>query len=600
MKKHIKEIRHHVKKVKDHVVRHAKQRPPHPYFVYSMVLIVFLLGFSLQNVNLDLKVTGFASDVFGTTTIENTSNPSDITEWPMFGRSLNRTGHYPGTVNITGDFILIWNFTAPAGIQSSPAISGGILYTGTGSHLSSGSHQFGAFNATTGNLIWNYTVNGSVLSSPAISNGRVYFWSRDNLTYALNATSGSLIWTYRTRIIGKIGAGDAFDSSPIVSDNILYIGSHDNKVYALNASTGASIWNYSGATDMIPSSPSLANGILYIGSRDNKVYALNSSSGLEIWNNTVTTTDGIISSPAVAGGIVYIGGKDNRTYALNATNGAQIWNATVGGTDASPAVHNGRVYVGSGNDGLYALNATNGNFLWNFSVANDVVVSLPAITNNGVVFYGTVNNKTYALNASTGVHIWNFTTNGSIYSSPAIANGYVYFTSTDRQIYAFGSNNPPTIAVTSPSTNIVSDSTFTINWTSADSDNTTGLRISCYGDTNQAGNDKVITCFENTTNDGTQSCDTTTWPAGQTFGIFCSSNDGIDITYDYTDGNVTIQHNSSWIQHQSDSMHTGVSTTTINNATLGQLWNFSIGGAAQSSADGPVVKNNMVIIEHML
>ena len=42
----------------------------------------------------------------------------------------------------------------------------------------------------------------------------------------------------------------------------------------------------------------------------------------------------------------------------------------------------------------------------------------------------------YALNATTGALLWNYTTGGSVYSSPAVANGVVYVGSDDFNVYA--------------------------------------------------------------------------------------------------------------------------------------------------------------------
>jgi hypothetical protein len=53
------------------------------------------------------------------------------------------------------------------------------------------------------------------------------------------------------------------------------------------------------------------------------------------------------------------------------------------------------------------------------------VVSSPAVA-NGVVYFGDDINNVYALNASTGAKLWSYTTGYFVYSSPAVANGVVY------------------------------------------------------------------------------------------------------------------------------------------------------------------------------
>ena len=51
---------------------------------------------------------------------------------------------------------------------------------------------------------------------------------------------------------------------------------------------------------------------------------------------------------------------------------------------------------------------------------------------NGVVYFGSDDFNLYALNARTGTKLWSFLTGDVVHSSPAIANGVVYFGSFDN------------------------------------------------------------------------------------------------------------------------------------------------------------------------
>jgi outer membrane protein assembly factor BamB len=57
---------------------------------------------------------------------------------------------------------------------------------------------------------------------------------------------------------------------------------------------------------------------------------------------------------------------------------------------------------------------------------------------NGVVYIGSWDHKVYALNAKTGKKLWSYTTGSSVDSSPAVANGVVYFSPSNGGVYAFG------------------------------------------------------------------------------------------------------------------------------------------------------------------
>jgi outer membrane protein assembly factor BamB len=71
---------------------------------------------------------------------------------------------------------------------------------------------------------------------------------------------------------------------------------------------------------------------------------------------------------------------------------------------------------------------------WSYTT-NSSVSSSPAVA-NGVVYIGSLNGGVYAVNATTGALLWSYVTSGSIASSPAVANGTVYIGSEDYSVYA--------------------------------------------------------------------------------------------------------------------------------------------------------------------
>jgi uncharacterized repeat protein (TIGR01451 family) len=64
-----------------------------------------------------------------------------------------------------------------------------------------------------------------------------------------------------------------------------------------------------------------------------------------------------------------------------------------------------------------------------------ITQSSPAVA-NGVVYFGGEDYNVYALNASTGALLWSYHTGGYISSSPAVVNGVVYIGSDDFNVYA--------------------------------------------------------------------------------------------------------------------------------------------------------------------
>ncbi len=163
----------------------------------------------------------------------------------------------------------IWNYTIeyqPNGyIISSPSVSVGVVYIGSGSTTSTVNGQVWAVNATSGTKMWNHTVSGGVVSSPAVFGRYVYAGAYDGTIFALDRLNGREVWSYQT--------GDSIFSSPAVANGIVYVGSNDGYIYALDGQTGEKLWSYQ-TEGPIRSSPTIVNGVLYVGSYDGYVYAL--------------------------------------------------------------------------------------------------------------------------------------------------------------------------------------------------------------------------------------------------------------------------------------------------------------------------------------
>lgn len=97
-------------------------------------------------------------------------------DWPMFRFNPEHTAETPEVVR--PPLAPIWTYYTGSSVESSPAVSGGILYVAVGNG------KLYAFNATTGTQIWNCTTGDEVHSSPAVSGGIVYIGSYDGNVYA--------------------------------------------------------------------------------------------------------------------------------------------------------------------------------------------------------------------------------------------------------------------------------------------------------------------------------------------------------------------------------------------------------------------------------
>jgi outer membrane protein assembly factor BamB len=174
---------------------------------------------------------------------------------------------------------------------------------------------------------------------------------------------------------------------------------------------------------------------------------------------TFKTAGAIVSSPAVAGGVVYVGSADSNLYAVEAATGKLRWKFDAHGeVTSSPAVADGTVYVVSLDGNLYAVDAATGKLRWTFATQGehrftaagilgaipsteimpdpwDFYLSSPAIA-NGTVYFGSGDNRVYAVDAKTGALRWSYRTGDVVHSSPAVSGGTVYVGSWDTYFYA--------------------------------------------------------------------------------------------------------------------------------------------------------------------
>ncbi len=361
---------------------------------------------------------------------------SATNDWTTFRQNSDHTGYTMG--NNQSDFVkLLWNYTTGRMVQSSPAVSNGLVFVG------SRDSQLFCLNASNGQDVWKFSFHREVWSSPAVYNGAIFVGVDDGYLYCLNVTSGIPIW--RSEVGGLVR------SSPVIVDDRVYIGSGNQGVFCFNATNGKTIWNHS-TSCRVDSSPAVSEGILYVATDDFCIYALNASTGNPIWSRHTGST---ISSPSVYDGYVYIGSYDGYVCGLNASNGDQIWKyQTQDAVESSPAVAYGYVYVGSDDNNLYCLNASSGQKIWQ-SPTGFWITSSPAIS-GGNVYVGSEDFNIYCFNASTGTKEWSYATENFVESSPTIVNNTLYIGSDDKNIYALTLNDSTAKSMPSQTTNLFS------------------------------------------------------------------------------------------------------------------------------------------------
>jgi eukaryotic-like serine/threonine-protein kinase len=386
-----------------------------------------------------------------------------------------------------------WKFPTGDRIISSPVWDNKVIYFG------GDDGNIYAVDSETGRQIWKRTTGGPVPSTPAIANGLVYAGSYDGKFYALNARTGAIKWKFATEGERRFEAkgihglqpksqtiADQFDiflSSPVVVQGVVYFGSGDGNLYALDAATGDLKWKFK-AGDVIHASPAYADGVLYVGSWDSYFYAVEAATGKEKWkfhggeDPLIHNQVGFQSSAAVVDGVVYVGCRDSHLYALDAATGKEKWKMfnDLSWVIVSPAVVDGKVVFATADSSLFhiAEAATGKSLIKQQDKA--YMFSSPVVAGD-VVLVGVLNGTLQARDFKTGEALWDYQTEaskqnkgwiltsdrkfnepmfftsswreapivgierqqsdvGSIFSTPLVMNGVVYFGSTDGNLYA--------------------------------------------------------------------------------------------------------------------------------------------------------------------
>jgi eukaryotic-like serine/threonine-protein kinase len=167
----------------------------------------------------------------------------------------------------------------------------------------------------------------------------------------------------------------------------------------------------------------------------------------------------IVTSPSILDGVVYIAAMDGHLYAIDEQTGKEKWNFKSRMPIASsPAIADGAVYFVSSAGSLAALDAATGKPKWVFALeyerkfeaknlhgypsaaqtiadGYDLFTSSPAVA-NGKVFFGSGDGNVYAVDTKTGLLQWKFPTKDVVHSSPAVVNNVVYIGSWDSFLYA--------------------------------------------------------------------------------------------------------------------------------------------------------------------
>jgi len=356
-------------------------------------------------------------------------------DWSQFHHDPERTGNTSGDAPLTD--ALLWKTKPSVGcIEGGVSIVGARVYVTTCPPMGE-YNNLGLFclNNSTGEILWRNPLGGKGgRSTPAVSGDRIFVGSCTGDLYCVNASDGTTVWN-RTIEINPAWAWYRTGESPLVYDYKVFIsGFSDGTLHAFDFD-GNKLWNITtgGGIDSY-TSPAASDGRIFFAGGDPALYCVDVINHSILW--TFSTSDKITTTPAIEAGMIFFA-TNNVMYAVDMTGG-EVWNHSLTVTFSSPAVAYGNIYIGSDEKRLYCFNASNGDEVWNKSV-NGTIRSSPSVA-DGTVYFGnnTGDGTVYALNATDGTLRWRYDTGNYVMSSPSVSDGIMFIGSDTGYLYAFG------------------------------------------------------------------------------------------------------------------------------------------------------------------
>jgi Ca-activated chloride channel family protein len=181
-----------------------------------------------------------------------------------------------------------WKVTIPGNRPlATPAVAEGKVFVGGGF----GSHEFFAFDASSGERVWSYTTADDGPTAAVVEDGIVAF-NTESCELEVITTNGKPLW--------KKWLGDPLMSMPAIAEGKVYMGypnSRGDKKYYLGAfdlRTGKELWKYPLASDII-TAPIIDHDRIYLATVDGSMLSLNRVNGNKIWQENKNAT----SAPTV-------------------------------------------------------------------------------------------------------------------------------------------------------------------------------------------------------------------------------------------------------------------------------------------------------------
>jgi outer membrane protein assembly factor BamB len=365
-------------------------------------------------------------------------DPKPAAGWSMFRGRPDLTGVAPADAlpripkPVAGEdgLELVWTAKTGAGIESSAAIVGGVVYLSA--ERTADNRVVGellALHLADGKVKWTARLENPSRSSPAVAAGKVFVGDDGGVLYAFDAATGKPAWQFR--------AEDKIAGSAVVHDGKVMVGSYDGHLYAVNAADGKEAWKFKTEDQPVNCTPAIAGGAAFISGCDQYLRVIDIGTGKE---TAAINMDGQAgASPAVVGDRAYVGTFNNTFLCIDWKAKRVVWayrNADREFPFYSSAAVTDKLAVVGGRDKLvHAIDRGTGKAVWTFQTRGKVDSS-PLVVGDWVLV-GSHDRKFYALDLATGRKLFEFAAGAAIAASPAVAEGRVVIANDEGDVFCF-------------------------------------------------------------------------------------------------------------------------------------------------------------------
>ena len=328
-----------------------------------------------------------------------------------------------------------WQVSLGGPVRSSPVVVDNLVYIG-------GPKGFHALEAETGDEKWSIPIKAGVTSSACIAKGVVYFTGRDGNVYAADAGTGAVKWKKKPK------GARSLESGPAAAYGTVFV--YSGGTVGVDAETGREFWHCSGGMKGRAAVALHPKYVISGGSafRLDVGQLLFSSAHLIDWTSDADLTSCVVGdmyygASSGRGGYAFAKIGSGDLIAMHKKWGqfieAQLPQPKRSYSSCSPAVWDGKVYIGVEKGLVYAFDAMRGNNLdWTFNAGKDNGLhSAPSVAaRSGIIYFGSQSGEFFAVDARTAQEKWRTKLGGPIETSPWPADGVIYVSCDDGNVYA--------------------------------------------------------------------------------------------------------------------------------------------------------------------